>query len=223
MEPLEPVLTLRLLSLRAIPALWLALQKTIGAVLFPGRKHLGQVIKAACVRRSLAASSFPKSAFILSLPVNSQTSHHGLFYTRASPERVLQPQNVLFRGLGCGQQCSPKLTITTGTFGAPMMVPGHCQLPGLMLEPSLEETSLFPQTALLQLSSFTFPNTLSQTKRHKPEGSAVQGIIPGEAHRCPESRTHLQQQLGPDTWSREKWEDMDPPKSLLWDPHTQSQ
>lgn len=47
-----------LLSLRAIPALWLALQKTIGAVLFPGRKHLGQVIKAACARRSLAASSF---------------------------------------------------------------------------------------------------------------------------------------------------------------------
>lgn len=173
MEPLEPVLALRLLSLRAIPALWLALQKTIGAVLFPGRKHLGQVIKAACVRRSLAASSFPNSAFIPSLPVNSQTSHHGLFHTGASPETVLQPQNVLLGGLGCGQQCSPKLTINTGNFGALMMVPGHCQSPGLMWEPSLEETSLLPQTALLQLSSFTFPNTLSQTKRHKTEGSAV--------------------------------------------------
>lgn len=36
-----------LLSVTAIPASQLALQNTIGAVLFPGRKHLGQVIKAA--------------------------------------------------------------------------------------------------------------------------------------------------------------------------------
>lgn len=156
-----------LLSLRAIPASWLALQKTIGAVLFPGRKHLGQVIKAAVLGGRWLHRAF-NSTFILSLPVNSQTSHHGLFHTGASPERVLQPQNVLLRGLGCGQQCSPKLTTNPGTFGAPMMVPGHCQSPGLVLEPSLEETFLFPQpphTALLQLSSFTFPNTLSQTKR----------------------------------------------------------
>lgn len=97
--------------------------------------------------RSLAASSSSNSAFILLPSVNSQTSQHGLFHTRAFPKWILQAPNIFLREPGwtsvssihtqdvnkTSQLHPPKLTESTGTFEASVMVPG------LVLESFLEE------------------------------------------------------------------------------------
>lgn len=88
----------------------------------------------------------------------------------------------------------------------------------------LPVSSASSQIFFLQFSRFTFPNTLSQTRRRKTEeGSANVGNHSWRSPQPPDSRTHLLQQLGPDTWSRDKWEDMNTLKSPLWDSHSQPQ
>lgn len=132
-----------LLTVRAIPALQLTLQNTIGAVLFPGRKHLGQVIKAARSLGGLAAWSSPNSAFILSSSVNSQTSHYRVFHGISLPAGSKCPSQQTWPWTSApssiharedmnrnSQVTPPKFTVNSGTlvpgtFGATVMVLGH--------------------------------------------------------------------------------------------------
>lgn len=104
-EPLEPVLVAQRKSNSSFAAQ--PTEDNRVCVLFrkeaPGPGHQS----CSSTGRSLAVSSSPNSTFILSPSVNSQTSHHRLLHTGASPEWVLQTPTALLRGLGCGHQRPP--------------------------------------------------------------------------------------------------------------------